>query len=152
MNSVFEMGGELVRPDIAHNLMRLIAEGSGEDEDVDMELRRYAATQYYALLAQPMLPDILMHIVCWVLGEYGYLCRDASLMDITERLCDSIERQFSHPSTRCWVVAALGKLVAQLGEMPEQVEEVADKFKKSSDVTLAKYCLELTAMAETLAW
>ena len=74
---------------------RLIAEGSGEDEDVDMELRRYAATQYYALLAKPMLPDILMQIVCWVLGEYGYLCRDADLESISERLCDTIERQFA---------------------------------------------------------
>jgi hypothetical protein len=45
MNSVFELGGELVRNDIAHNLMRLIAEGSGEDEDVDMELRRCAPTR-----------------------------------------------------------------------------------------------------------
>ena len=44
MNSVFELGGELLRADIAHNLMRLIAEGSGEHEDVDVELRRYAAT------------------------------------------------------------------------------------------------------------
>lgn len=26
MNSVFEVGGDLVRPEIAHNLMRLIAE------------------------------------------------------------------------------------------------------------------------------
>ena len=29
MNAVFELGGDLVRPDVAHNLMRLIAEGSG---------------------------------------------------------------------------------------------------------------------------
>jgi len=28
MNAVFELGGELVRPDVAHNLMRLIAEGA----------------------------------------------------------------------------------------------------------------------------
>ena len=127
MNSVFEMGGELVRPDIAHNLMRLIAEGSGEDEDVDMELRRYAATQYYSLLASANLPDILMQIVCWVLGEYGYLCREASLVDITERLCDAVERQFTHQATRCWVVSALIKLVAQLGHAALGGRELAEE-------------------------
>ena len=36
-----------------------------------MELRKYAATQYFELLRKPMLPDILMQVVCWVLGEYG---------------------------------------------------------------------------------
>ena len=29
MNEVFEVGGALVRKDVAHNLMRLIAEGEG---------------------------------------------------------------------------------------------------------------------------
>ena len=147
MNAVFELGGDLVRPDVAHNLMRLIAEGSGEDEDVDMALRKYAATQYYGLLAKPLLPDILMQVVCWVLGEYGYLCTDTPLDSITERLCDTVERQFSNPSTRCWVVSALCKLVAQMGELPEQVAEVAAKYVASSDVALSKYCVELQALA-----
>ena len=60
MNAVFELGGELVRTDVAHNLMRLIAEGSGEDEDADMALRKYAAETYYELLEKTVLPDILM--------------------------------------------------------------------------------------------
>ena len=73
MNGVFELGGELVRPDVAHNLMRLIAEGSGEDDEADMALRRFAATTYYSMLDRPILPDILVCVICWVLGEYGYL-------------------------------------------------------------------------------
>ena len=63
MNAVFELGGELVRPDVAHNLMRLIAEGSGEDEDADMALRAYAAQAYYDLLTKPTLPDILLQVI-----------------------------------------------------------------------------------------
>ena len=73
MNGVFELGGELVRPDVAHNLMRLIAEGSGEDDEADMALRRFAAATYYSMLDRPILPDILVCVICWVLGEYGYL-------------------------------------------------------------------------------
>ena len=60
MNAVFELGGELVRPDIAHNLMRLIAEGSGEDEAADMAMRTYAASQYYELLEKPVLPPAVV--------------------------------------------------------------------------------------------
>lgn len=148
MNSVFELGGELVRSDVAHNLMRLIAEGSGEDDDDDAELRRFAASTYYRMLDKPKLPDILVCVVCWVLGEYGYLIEDGvELEDVADKLADAADRQFSHDSTRCWVVTALTKLVAQMGSMPETVAEIASKYRNSSNVLLAKYCYELEALA-----
>ena len=49
-----------MRPDVAHNLMRLIAEGSGEDEDADMALRKYAAETYFEILEKTKLPDVLL--------------------------------------------------------------------------------------------
>lgn len=40
MNKVFEHAGDLVNIKVAHNLMRLIAEGFGEDDDdADSKLR-----------------------------------------------------------------------------------------------------------------
>ena len=58
-------GGSLVRKEVAHNLMRLIAEGS-EDEAADLELRQDAVSTYIELLDKPHLPDILIKIICWV--------------------------------------------------------------------------------------
>ena len=58
---VFELGGDVVAPALAHGLMRLVAEGAGEgDEAADTELRAQAATAYLRLLAKPKLPDILL--------------------------------------------------------------------------------------------
>jgi AP-4 complex subunit epsilon-1 len=148
MNAVFELGGELVRPDIAHNLMRLIAEGSGEDEAADMAMRKYAASQYYELLEKPVLPDNLVQVLCWVLGEYGYLVDGTQVLDIATRLCGVIKRQLTHVSTRNWVLGALVKLVAQLGQAPSQVTELAQKYSRSADVTLAKYANELLVFRE----
>jgi AP-4 complex subunit epsilon-1 len=148
MNAVFELGGELVRPDIAHNLMRLIAEGSGEDEAADMAMRKYAASQYYELLEKPVLPDNLVQVLCWVLGEYGYLVNGTQILDIATRLCAVIKRQLTHVSTRNWVLGALVKLVAQLGQAPSQVTELAQKYARSADVTLAKYANELLVFRE----
>ena len=54
-----------MRKDVAHNLMRLIAEGT-EDEDTDSELRLDAVSSYVELLDKPHLPDILIRIICWV--------------------------------------------------------------------------------------
>lgn len=62
-----------MRKEVAHNLMRLIAEGT-DDDDVDNELRLDAVSSYMELLAKPHLPDILVKIICWVGGGGG---RDA---------------------------------------------------------------------------
>lgn len=43
MNKVFEHAGDLVNTKVAHNLMKLIAEGFGEDDDTaDSQLRSSA--------------------------------------------------------------------------------------------------------------
>lgn len=43
MNKVFEHAGDLVNVKVAHNLMRLIAEGFGEDDEgADSQLRSSA--------------------------------------------------------------------------------------------------------------
>ncbi|CAN0489339.1 unnamed protein product, partial [Discosporangium mesarthrocarpum] len=54
---VFRTAGDLVKPDVAHNLMQLIAEGSGEDEEADLELRKEAVNSYAGLLDNPAVPD-----------------------------------------------------------------------------------------------
>jgi AP-4 complex subunit epsilon-1 len=50
MNQVFEHAGDLVPPKVAHDLMRLIAEGAGEeDEDADSQLRSSAICITYQI-------------------------------------------------------------------------------------------------------
>ena len=51
MNKVFQHAGDLVNPKVAHNLMRLIAEGFGEDDDTaDSQLRSSAVWNYNIML------------------------------------------------------------------------------------------------------
>ena len=48
MNKVFEHAGDLVNIKVAHNLMRLIAEGFGEDDvTADSQLRSSAVCYHY---------------------------------------------------------------------------------------------------------
>jgi AP-4 complex subunit epsilon-1 len=106
-------------------------------------------------------------------GEYGYLVDGTQVLDIATRLCAVIKRQLTHVSTRNWVLGALVKLVAQLGQapsqvtasskmasdclglplmtsdwLPSQVTELAQKYSRSADVTLAKYANELLVFRE----
>lgn len=63
VSQVFELGGDVVSPALAHGLMRLVAEGAGEgDEAADAELRAQAAAAYLRLLEKPKLPNILLKV------------------------------------------------------------------------------------------
>lgn len=147
MNYVFELGGDVVQVDTAHNLLRLIAEGGGENEEADLELRLHAVNAYHTLLAKPHIPDVLMRVVCWSLGEYAYISPEFELHDLVEMLCDVMERQFSDSETRCWVMSAITKLCAQLSSVPEQALETASKYVNSQSISLQQYCAEFLALA-----
>ena len=37
-----------------------------DDEDADNEIRQFAVMSYMDLLEKPVLPDILVRVICWV--------------------------------------------------------------------------------------
>lgn len=58
--------GEVVPASLADNLTRLIAEGTGEeDEGADEELRAGAVEAYLELLERPKLPPVLLKVGAW---------------------------------------------------------------------------------------
>ncbi|KAF0694415.1 Aste57867_14712 [Aphanomyces stellatus] len=148
MTNVFELGGELVKVEVAHNLMRLIAEGSGDDEEQDMELRRDAVDTYLELLEKPVLPDILVCTMAWVLGEYGYLSEAMHVDEIAERLCELIDRPFENEDvTRSYIVTAVTKLLSQMeGRTLDVAESMMHKYKTSKHIDLQQRCLEYLAL------
>ncbi|KAF1335686.1 Ap-4 complex subunit epsilon, partial [Globisporangium splendens] len=151
MTNVFELGGDLVRPEVAHNLLRLIAEGSGEDEDQDMELRRDAVDTYLDLLERPVLPDILVCTMAWTLGEYGYLSEAMELEEICERLCELVDRPFEQEdTTRGYVLTAVTKITAQMGHTIEIADAMMHKYKTSRSTDLQQRCFEYLAVTKNL--
>jgi hypothetical protein len=60
---VFELGGDVVSPQLANSLIRLIAEGAGEEDDqADTELRAQAVASYLDLLDKPKLSAVLLKV------------------------------------------------------------------------------------------
>ena len=60
---VFELGGDVVPDDMAHGVMRLIAEGAGQEDGVGArELHAHAVASYLRLLSKPSLPDVLLKV------------------------------------------------------------------------------------------
>lgn len=153
MNSVFELSGELVQPKVAHDLMRLISEGSGEDdEEADTLLRTSAVNSYLKLLEEPKLPSILLQVICWVLGEYGTADGTHSAIDIIARLCDIAEGHSGDDIVRGYVISAITKLVAfeigagrRLKLMPE-ARSLIEELSASHSTDLQQRAYELQSM------
>ena len=156
ISDLFEISGEFVTQEVSQNLMTLIAEGSGGDEDEDEEadiiLRQHSVTIYANLLSKSIakLPQLLLETMAWVLGEYAYLSEEYTLEEILTNLCDLVRmgKQLA-PSTRKIIVSAIMKLVAQAGQCPPQAAKVIDDFTKSKDVDLQQRCLEFQNLITT---
>lgn len=130
---VFLLAGDLVKPEAAHTLMQLVAEGTGEDDDADAQLRRDAVENYARLLVAAggrkeeeeqeqvlpaVLPDVLVQALAWILGEYGYLSESVGQAELVHRLAaEMAHRPFHDPATRGFVVSGVVKLVAQTGTL-----------------------------------
>jgi AP-4 complex subunit epsilon-1 len=147
MCDVFELGGDLVRMETAQNLIRLIGEGTGESEEADNDLRREAVETLITLLEKPAIPDILLQVMFWVLGEYGYLSTSMSLGTLTEKLSALSQRAGISIETRGYALNASLKLAAQCGALVPPAAALISKFSTSRYVDLAQRCYEFSALA-----
>nr|CAB3475222.1 unnamed protein product [Digitaria exilis] len=128
MNKVFEHAGDLVNIKVAHNLMRLIAEGFGEeDEGADSQLRSSAVDSYIRIVGEPKLPSSFLQIICWVLGEYGTADGKYSASYIIGKLCDVAEAHLTDDTVKAYAISAILKIFAfeiALGRKIDMLPEV----------------------------
>eukprot|EP00899_Mesostigma_viride_P027947 jgi/Mesvir1/8337/Mv12598-RA.1 len=154
MNALFALGGDLVRPELAHNLLRLIAEGSGEeDDDADTQLRESAVASYLELLEEPQLPTILLQVICWVLGEYGLSASGLSASELIRTLVEISERTCEEQLTvTSFAISAIQKVLAQqlargeAAELGPEASALLKSLKKSQSTDLQQRAYELQAL------
>merc|ERR1719210_2750320 len=153
MNQVFELGGELVPAETAYNLMRLVAEGTGEDDRADQAFRAFAVNTYLRLLEKTTLSDVLVQVIAWVLGEYARLATvdGYTLEDIVDLLCETVDRPFEDRSTRGYLVSALQKLIGQHNLKSNAVDTVIRSYRSSRLTDLQQRCYEFQQLQKNPA-
>ncbi|CBZ52097.1 adaptin N terminal region domain-containing protein [Neospora caninum Liverpool] len=99
----------------AYSLLQLVAEGPTENEETDREFREYAVNDMVALLERKKLviPDVLMQVVSWVLGEFGGYCHAGE--SVIDLLASCLERTYEDPTTQAWILSAILKLCVFYG-------------------------------------
>eukprot|EP00049_Salpingoeca_infusionum_P018063 m.355581 g.355581 ORF g.355581 m.355581 type:complete len:1244 (+) comp17286_c0_seq1:170-3901(+) len=147
MNELFRASGDLMDESIAHNLMRLLAEGT-EDEDEDAELRLVVAESYIDLLEEPNLPDILVQTMAWVVGEYSYVTDEYDQQVILQLMCELLDRTYvDNATTKGWILTSISKLISRTGMFPPAVREKVTLWLSSMSSDLQQRSRELLALA-----
>jgi len=162
MNRVFELAGDLLKPELADDLMQLIADGTGESEEVDTELRKSAVESYIELLSEQQaggkstkMPRLLLMIVAWVLGEYGTLVLSpAELMELLSVGMASRVDCSSDDAVKAFIVTAISKVVCRSGGAADGGAFISPLLNSRS-LDLQQRAMEtanLAAHAETHVW
>ncbi|ETO21015.1 hypothetical protein RFI_16191 [Reticulomyxa filosa] len=183
MTEVFELGGELVQEQIAHNFIKHVALGieqagdDGEEDELDRDAKNSDVAQYVAdffleQLDHIRIPNILLKVVAWVLGEYGHLAtghldeetkpgqeqkEDAqekvvysplSPVTVITKLWDVVEKQGENYETRMWTMAATCKLIKHLNPIPSEIVEIIQKYSQAINSDLQQLAGELLEMVK----
>ncbi|RYQ81325.1 hypothetical protein Ahy_Scaffold1g107287 isoform C [Arachis hypogaea] len=102
MNKVFEHAGDLVNIKVAHNLMRLIAEGFGEDDDAtDSQLRSSAVESYLRIIGEPKLPSMFLqaYAISALMKIYAFEVAAGRKVDMLPECQSFIEELLASHST-----------------------------------------------------
>ncbi|KAG6391393.1 hypothetical protein SASPL_149147 [Salvia splendens] len=102
MNKVFEHAADLVNAKVAHNLMKLIAEGFGEDDDTaDSQLRSSAATVLLSREEIKAFPIILRNLMSNLIRiEEGYISQKNRMWGRNKELKQDAYRAFGPSGIR----------------------------------------------------
>ncbi|KAL2333997.1 hypothetical protein Fmac_015210 [Flemingia macrophylla] len=153
MNKVFEHAGDLVNIKVAHNLMRLIGEGFGEDAAAaDSQLRSSAVESYLHIIGEPKLPSMFLQVICWVLGEYGTADGKYSASYITGKLCDIAEAYSNDETVKAYAISALTKIYAfeiaagRKVDMLPECQSFVEELLASHSTDLQQRAYELQAL------
>lgn len=167
MSEVFELGADLVKQQFAHNFILQLADGiqtNMEDDESEEDIAQYAADFFFELLDKTRIPNILLKVIAWVLGEYGQYATgqsvhddedidenkepDIDTMEVIRRLWEVVEKQGEDSETRQWAMSATCKLCRHLDSVPPEVAEIVNKYTTSVNSELQQLSHELIELTK----
>lgn len=149
MNKLYEMGGDLITADLSNKFIQSISE---YEKEIDGEKFRESTIKIYLKMIKknPNIPDSMLQVVAWILGEYG-----AGLPDLEKKtkilnlLVQVAYRPLEDELTRGYIISAVTKLHQALG-FPENpsVAGLMQDYSKSKHVDVQQRAIEYKALRD----
>jgi AP-4 complex subunit epsilon-1 len=144
MNYMLEVASELIKPSNVNSLIKLIDEWREDDDIIE-----YTVLEYLNILTtKENVPDCIMQISAWVLGEFGDTHSQDNIAAIMDVLCKSLFKFFEKVETKGWILSALQKLCK--GIPSDQFREMISRFSTSRNEDLQQRCYELAGTCTKL--
>jgi hypothetical protein len=116
MNKLFEIGGAQITVDLTNKFIFSISEYERDHSDNE-KFRDSTIKIYLKILKKSQnIPDALMQVIAWILGEYGGGAGQdqAKALKIMNLLAQFAHGTFENERTRAGIILALTKLHATL--------------------------------------
>jgi AP-4 complex subunit epsilon-1 len=143
MNKLYEMGGDLITTDLSNKFIQSI---SDYEKEIDGDKFRDSTIKIYLkmLKKNPNIPDSMLQVVAWIMGEYGSTLPDAGKRaKIVTHLMNAAYKPLEDELTRGYILAAITKLHAAMAwaENPA-VEAVMQDYSKSKHIDVQQRAIE----------
>ncbi len=148
MNKLFEIGGDQITEELTNKFIWSISEY--ERAEQGEKFRQSTIKIYLKILKKnPNIPDALMQVIAWILGEYGSNQPEAKVRTILNLLSQFSYGTFEHERTRASILLALTKLHSSLSfEQNDYVEQVMGDYLFSRDLEVQQRSIEYKFMKE----
>jgi len=132
MNKLFEIGGDQITMQLTNKFIWSISE---YERDENGEKFRDSTIKIYLkiLKKNPNIPDALMQVIAWILGEYGSAHSDRTkIQAILNLLSQFSYGTFESERTRACILLALTRLHSALEfENNDYVQQIMDDYATS---------------------
>lgn len=145
MNRLFEIGGSEITTDQANKFLASLSEFERSDE---AEKFRSSVLKIYCKILKKSsnIPDALMQIIAWILGEYGghpQQSDHSKTQNYLSLICQVAHGTFEQERTRAAILLAITKLHANLGFIAnEKVEQIMNDYKFSKVIEVQQRALD----------
>jgi AP-4 complex subunit epsilon-1 len=152
MNNLFVNFGELITDDILSKLIKLINEWETEtDED---EFKQFTIDNYTFIIENyTVLPDSLVKLMGWVLGEYGKkLFRDdeEKVINLLKMLEYLLTKSYDSEITKCILITAITKLHSNINfQELDFITNIIEKYSRDINSEMQQRCAEYKRLLKT---
>jgi hypothetical protein len=146
MNKLLLVGSKWIPNSTVQDMLAVIS----EDQDDGSKFQIHCVDLYYNMATSGnTVPEKLVQIMVWVLGEYSAICEKGTQNDIVQVLTDQMEQQYDDENTRPLIVSALSKAIARSPKSAVPTELIS-KCTMSKNTALCQRSLELLAMSDKM--
>jgi AP-4 complex subunit epsilon-1 len=152
MNNLFVNFGDLITDEILSKLIKLINEW--ETETDEEEFKQFTIDNYTHIIENyTVLPDSLVKLMGWVLGEYGQkLFRDdeEKVINLLKMLEYLLSKSYDSDITKCILITAITKLHSNINfKELDFIINIIEKYSRDINTEMQQRCAEYKRLLKT---